>query len=787
MNNSLGDSLIGQQIGQYKIMGKLGEGGMALVYRAHQITVERDVAIKVMSGQFAQQPEFIRRFEREARTIASLNHANIVKLFDFGRQDNLLYLVMELLDGGSLGGFIQRKPLAPDQAARSLEQIASALDYAHGKGIVHRDLKPSNVLFDEAGQARLTDFGIAKLTNPDVSSQLTMTGVSVGTPSYMSPEQWQGEEVSPRSDIYALGCMLFEMLTSVPPYRADNLASMLYMHLNAPVPSVYAKRPDLPPAVDTVIEVALAKLPQNRFSTAGELAQAFRASLAGTPVTVVGGSNTAGTKQNAPTGNPAQAGAGVQANTTANVTPSQRIDRRGVPTGSFPGRIALRALPLVAVSLIAVVLAVVAARGGAGAGDVTPANTITPNPVVSTGVAQTSIAAQTLTATSLPPSSTPAGIAQVPTEVTPSSTPAETTPDTVATALAQQQASETAQAAGATVAAATESASQAQTATRQAQLDFQSELQTQDANNKTQAAEIANIQSTQTAQAIPTDSATPTPVPPSLTPTDSATPTPVPPTATPFPTGVPTHTPSLTEPPTATPTATATDTATSTSTSTFTDTATHTATVTATFTWTATPTATATATFTNSATPTDTATHTATATPTFTATVTPTRTFTFTATATPSATATRTATRTRTATASITPSPTLTATATLGVCTVSVNRANAVRVRSGPGTNFRQVGVIQPNTAYTVIGQATSGNATWLKIEFPDVDSAWISADLVQQEGDCVNAPIVATPTAASSGGGSNATRAPRATSSGGGSGGGATEAPVPTGDVTIG
>jgi serine/threonine-protein kinase len=747
VNNSLADGLIGQQIGQYKILGRLGEGGMAIVYRAHQMNIERDVAIKVMSGQFAQQPEFIRRFEREARTIANLNHANIVKMFDFGRQDNLLYLVMELLDGGSLGGFIQNKPLAPEHAARSLEQIASALDYAHGKGIVHRDLKPSNVLFDDAGQARLTDFGIAKLTNPDVSSQLTMTGVSVGTPSYMSPEQWQGEEVSPRSDIYALGCMLFEMLTSVPPYRADNLASMLYMHLNAPVPSVYAKRPDLPPAVDTVIEVALAKLPQNRFTTAGELAQAFRAALAGTPVMVVGGSQTAAPKQNAPTNAPLQVGAGARAATTDNITPSQRIDRRGAPTGSFPGRLALRALPLVAVALIAVVLAVVATRGGAGSGDgPRPTDTLPFETVVVLSAAQTAAAAQTLTATSLPASPTPVSVAQQPTDITPSSTP---TADTAATALAEQQASETAQAAAVTVAAATESAAQAQTATRQAQAAFQNELETQDANNKTQAAGIAGFWSTKTVEALPTNTATPTPLPPTFTPTDTATAT-----------------------ATATPTATFTDTATHTATATFTDTATHTATATPTFTWTATHTATATFTATAS--------NTATAT----ATATPTHTFTFTATATHTATATATASRTATATATSTSSATLTATATLGPCTVSVNRANAVRVRSGPGTSFRQVGTLQPNTSYTVVGQVTSGNAIWFKIEFPDVTSGWISADLVVQVGDCANAPAAATPTAAS-GGGSNATRAPRATSSGGG--GSATEAPVPTGDVTIG
>jgi serine/threonine protein kinase len=195
--------LIGQQLGQYEITALLGEGGMAVVYRARQTTVKRDVAIKVIKHGLVDKGDFVRRFEREAQTVASLSHPFILKVFDYGQQGDSVYLVMELLTGGSLAGLIRRGPLSLDMTSRMFDQVASALDYAHRRGIIHRDLKPQNVLLDDEGNAHLTDFGIAKILSE--TTALTQSGMAMGTPSYMPPEQWQGRALDARADVYALG------------------------------------------------------------------------------------------------------------------------------------------------------------------------------------------------------------------------------------------------------------------------------------------------------------------------------------------------------------------------------------------------------------------------------------------------------------------------------------------------------------------------------------------------------------------------------------------------------
>ncbi|MCC7207485.1 MAG: serine/threonine protein kinase, partial [Anaerolineae bacterium] len=269
--------LIGQRLGNYQVTALLGEGGMAAVYRARQVNIDRDVAIKVIDARLARNPEFIRRFEREARTIASLNHAHILKLFDYGQHDDAIYLVMELLMGGSLAAQVRRGPLPAERVAGILDQIASALDYAHQKGIIHRDLKPQNVLFDEAGQAHLTDFGIAKIVNEGTS--LTMSGMTMGTPMYMAPEQWQGADLDARSDVYALGVMLYEMLSGQAPFLADTPASLMYKHLQETPPPLQPHRPDLPAGIEAVLIKALAKNRDRRFSSAGDVAAAFRLAL----------------------------------------------------------------------------------------------------------------------------------------------------------------------------------------------------------------------------------------------------------------------------------------------------------------------------------------------------------------------------------------------------------------------------------------------------------------------------------------------------------------------------
>jgi serine/threonine-protein kinase len=272
-------NLIGQQLGQYTIRALLGEGGMSTVYRGYQESMQREVAVKIIESQVAQTAEFVARFEREARTVAALSHAHIVKVFDFGRQDKLIYLVMELLNGGSLATRILEGLVPPSEAARYLDQIGSALDHAHKRGVVHRDLKPGNVLLNDDGDAFLTDFGIAKIL--DQTTALTQSNTTMGTPGYMSPELWRGEGVDGRTDIYALGVVIFELLVGTTPYRAATPYSMMHSHLYAEIPSVVALQPTLPPAFDRVMRKVLAKESNDRYQTAGEFAAAFRAAIEG--------------------------------------------------------------------------------------------------------------------------------------------------------------------------------------------------------------------------------------------------------------------------------------------------------------------------------------------------------------------------------------------------------------------------------------------------------------------------------------------------------------------------
>jgi len=269
--------MIGQTLGQYKIVNLLGKGGMATVYRAYQESVGRDVAFKVIKADLSELDQFSERFKREAHTVAGLSHPHILKVFDYGRHESVVYLVMELMTGGSLTELIRSDTLTLSATTRLLEQISGALDYAHRRGIIHRDLKPANVLIDEDQNAFLTDFGIAKLLNTNTG--LTQTGSVMGTPSYMPPEQWSGGAVDARTDVYALGVMLYEMVVGKVPFSADTPFHMMYKHLNEAPPSLVASLPNLPPAVDQVINRALAKNPDDRYGTASDLSNAFRTAL----------------------------------------------------------------------------------------------------------------------------------------------------------------------------------------------------------------------------------------------------------------------------------------------------------------------------------------------------------------------------------------------------------------------------------------------------------------------------------------------------------------------------
>src|SRR5258708_4043661 len=194
---SMADTLIGQRLGNYEITAKLGAGGMATVYRARQTNIKREVAVKVIKSELAESPDYIRRFEREAETIGTLDHPHILKVFDYGEHEDLIYLVMELKTGGTLDRLIRKKELNLDQIVRLLDQITGALDHAHKRGIIHRDLKPQNVLLDADGEGFLSDFGLAKMIN---AAALTQSGATMGTPLYLSPQQWRCRPPAARAD-----------------------------------------------------------------------------------------------------------------------------------------------------------------------------------------------------------------------------------------------------------------------------------------------------------------------------------------------------------------------------------------------------------------------------------------------------------------------------------------------------------------------------------------------------------------------------------------------------------
>lgn len=262
-----------QKFGRYEIKGELGRGGMATVYHAYDPRFEREVAIKVLPREMLHDPQFRTRFEREAKTIAILEHPAIVPVYDVGEEDGQPYFVMRYMTGGSLSDRLRKGPIPISEAARIFQRLAPALDSAHAKGIIHRDLKPGNILFDQYGEPYISDFGIAKLSE----SQGSVTGSAiVGTPSYMSPEQAQGGAVDGRADIYGMGVILFEMLSGEQPFQGDTPMSVVLKHVTEPPPHILDIRPELPPAVEGIVEKALAKDREQRFSTVAEMTDAMR-------------------------------------------------------------------------------------------------------------------------------------------------------------------------------------------------------------------------------------------------------------------------------------------------------------------------------------------------------------------------------------------------------------------------------------------------------------------------------------------------------------------------------
>ena len=269
--------LIGQDIGRYHIVEHLGEGGMATVYQAFDTRLERDVAIKVIRKDAFpanMHAHVFKRFEREAKALARLSHPNIVKIHDYGDYEGSPFLVMEYIPGGTLKSRMGT-PFNTGEAVRLLLPIAQALEYAHEHDIIHRDVKPANILLSEKGQPVLSDFGIAKILESDEGNTLTGTGVGIGTPEYMAPEQCLGEEVDSRTDIYALGIVFYEMVAGRKPYLANTPMAVIHKQISDPLPSPGSFVTGLPKGVERVIFKALAKRPQDRYASMGEFAAAL--------------------------------------------------------------------------------------------------------------------------------------------------------------------------------------------------------------------------------------------------------------------------------------------------------------------------------------------------------------------------------------------------------------------------------------------------------------------------------------------------------------------------------
>jgi formylglycine-generating enzyme required for sulfatase activity/tRNA A-37 threonylcarbamoyl transferase component Bud32 len=283
-------SLNGQSIGRYHILESLGEGGMATVYKAYDTRLERNVAVKVIrTDQFAPAllAQVLKRFEREAKALARLTHPNIVHVNDYGEHEGVPYLVMDYLPGGTLKQAIKGEPMPWRESIKLLLPIAEALSYAHEHEILHRDVKPSNILLTDKGRPMLTDFGIAKILDLEEGQTLTATGVGIGTPEYMSPEQGLGRGVDARTDIYSLGIVLYELVTGRKPYTADTPMAVVDKHLHDPLPRPSQVAPGLPEAIENLLLKMLAKNPDDRYSDMAAVVTAMEGLLSGTAI--VGG------------------------------------------------------------------------------------------------------------------------------------------------------------------------------------------------------------------------------------------------------------------------------------------------------------------------------------------------------------------------------------------------------------------------------------------------------------------------------------------------------------------
>jgi eukaryotic-like serine/threonine-protein kinase len=272
--------VVGELIaGRYELQELVGTGGMSSVFRAHDRMLERTVALKILHEQFTRDDDYVERFRREARSVAQLAHPNIVTVIDRGEQDGRQYIVFEFVDGANLKEVVRDGALPIDDVLDLAIQVGRALAFAHNRGLVHRDVKPQNVLLNDERQAKVTDFGIAR--SVDVKG-VTQTGTVLGTSDYIAPEQARGEQVDPKTDMYSLGAVLYELLTGEVPYAGDNFVAIAMRHVYDPVPSVLERRPDCPLRLDAAVGRAMAKDPDDRFGSMEELLAELEACRAGT-------------------------------------------------------------------------------------------------------------------------------------------------------------------------------------------------------------------------------------------------------------------------------------------------------------------------------------------------------------------------------------------------------------------------------------------------------------------------------------------------------------------------
>jgi serine/threonine-protein kinase len=263
---------------RYELEELVGTGGMSSVFRAHDRLLDRKVALKILHQQYSGDGEYVERFRREARSVATLSHPNIVTVIDRGEHGDRQFIVFEYIDGGNLKRLIERRGPAPVATALELAiQIARGLSFAHQQGLVHRDVKPQNVLLNGDGQAKVTDFGIAR--SLDVKHGMTQTGTVLGTSDYIAPEQAQGQRVDEHTDVYSLGVVLYELLTTEVPFPGENFVAVAMRHINEPPPPIRDKRPDVPPRVEAAVQRAMAKDPADRFNTMTDFCRELEACL----------------------------------------------------------------------------------------------------------------------------------------------------------------------------------------------------------------------------------------------------------------------------------------------------------------------------------------------------------------------------------------------------------------------------------------------------------------------------------------------------------------------------